>query len=688
MPTSTTKTITTNQNETSRRWAAAAVMGAILLLSAVGLRGQTYTLSPAPFQYVLSTAGAIVPNGCVWTYAAGTTTPIATYADTSGTPNGNPIVADSFGRFVAYLLPGTNYKFQYENVPCSSPSTHGALIKTQDNIAGVPASAANVDVIGTAGIALTAGQCAYLSDGSGGLNQGQWYKCDSANTYSSTLPTVGIPIANIASSTTGTIRLAGYVTGLSSLTVGTPYFAGTTGALTSTAPANRRFLGIPDTTTTLILSSNPPLMPALASGTASSTTVLGGNQVWMPVLPMQSFRALTLRTHPDQASAANKVFLESAAEITTDLGTHVTPRSALAADITTSGAGGLDTGSRAVSTWYSVYYIFKGPTAASPDSPSAPASDALLLHREKNYGLDQSSTSTGAGTGINDASGHQQLGQAFTAAVTGSLEMIDIAVIRNGTPAASSVKLQIYGDTAGLPGTPIASGTAVSDALDASLMATSSQVIRYVFRTPPTLTSATKYWIVAVPTYATSGANFIQWDGTGSGANAAQYNGSTWSALGSKTFVFKEYITQNSAAVTMPSGYTDKCLIGYVFNKSSNAFAPFTQYQRSVRTMDADVRVVNGGTSAFPLLVDASAFLPPASVKMIPSFETSSTAVVIAAGVPDGYALTNSPNSKGSIQLSGVTGHVDGLGSINTEYQGIYYQAAAALIFYIAGFEW
>jgi hypothetical protein len=274
--------MTTNQNTASTRArVAAALMAAILLLVAGRAQAQNYTIAPIPFLYVWNTSGAIVPNGCVWTYAAGTTTPIATYSNTSGTQNGNPIVADVYGRFVAYLLPGTNYKFVYESTPCSGPSTHGTELKSQDNIQGVPSSASTVDIVGTAGEAIAAGQCVYLSDGSGGKTQGQYYKCDSATTYSSTLPVVGFAPSAISSATTGTIRLAGSLTGLSSLTVAAPYYvSGTAGAITSTAPANRRYVGAADSTTSIIVASNPALMTAAASGTASSTTFLRGDQTW------------------------------------------------------------------------------------------------------------------------------------------------------------------------------------------------------------------------------------------------------------------------------------------------------------------------------------------------------------------------------------------------------------------------
>jgi hypothetical protein len=100
---------------------------------------QPYTLAPPPYQTVFDNTGAPVSNACVWTYAAGTTTPIATYSDADGTVNTNPIRTDSAGRFTAYLVPGTGYKFVYE-LPATPPA-HGAVLRTADNVVGAPAAA-------------------------------------------------------------------------------------------------------------------------------------------------------------------------------------------------------------------------------------------------------------------------------------------------------------------------------------------------------------------------------------------------------------------------------------------------------------------------------------------------------------------------------------------------------------------
>lgn len=227
---------------------------------------QKETLMPVTRQTVLNSAGQLVNGACIWTYLAGTTTQTNTYTDQTGnTPNSNPIIATN-GVFVAYLTPGVSYKFTYESTPCNG-GLHGAVIYTQDNVAAVPTTASNVAIIGTAAQTLSPGTCAYLSDGSGARTSGQFYPCDQGNPYSSTtIPIVGLVAAQILSGTTGSITLDGYVTGLASLSVGSTYYAGTAGALTSTAPANARRLGQADTATSLVVKpDSPPVIPLSAT---------------------------------------------------------------------------------------------------------------------------------------------------------------------------------------------------------------------------------------------------------------------------------------------------------------------------------------------------------------------------------------------------------------------------------------
>lgn len=309
---------------TNKLTAIAFCMAAILLQAVPGA-AQTYTLAPTPFQTALDDSGKIIVNGCVWTYAAGTSTPIATYSTNAGAVSSNPIIADYAGRFTVYLLAGTNYKFVYETA-CSPPA-HGTTTRTQDNITGLPGSSATVDVQGTAGETLSAGVCAYLSDGSGSKAAGQWFRCDSTNTYSSTTPETGMTVASITSGSSGTIRLAGSVTGLSSLSIGAEYFVGAAGALTLTAPANSRHLGHADSATSLVLTGNPSTPQNVDNGIQDLRLTL---TTGVPVTTADVTAATTIYLSPYRG---NRIALFNAAGLAT---TYTTAEISIAVPATTA----------------------------------------------------------------------------------------------------------------------------------------------------------------------------------------------------------------------------------------------------------------------------------------------------------------------------------------------------------------
>jgi hypothetical protein len=80
--------------------------------------------------------GATLTGGLLYTYAAGTTTPLTTYSSSTGaTANANPIVLDSAGRVSGevWLTTGSSYKLVLK-------TSAGVTIWTNDNIAGIPAS--------------------------------------------------------------------------------------------------------------------------------------------------------------------------------------------------------------------------------------------------------------------------------------------------------------------------------------------------------------------------------------------------------------------------------------------------------------------------------------------------------------------------------------------------------------------
>jgi len=211
------------------------------------------TLTPTPYQTVLDADGVSVSGALIYTYTGGTTTLALTYTTSALTvANPNPIVADSAGRYVAYLPAGSNMRFVIK-----TPA--GATIDDQDNILAVPGAAVNLDIQGTVGVAVTAGQVCYLSSGLEAvpLTAGLWYLTDADFAVSSTsCQAIGVAVSAIPINTAGTIRLAGIVSTPSAVVTGSTYYVSTTvGAITATAPTLSRTVGIANTTSTLLLSA-------------------------------------------------------------------------------------------------------------------------------------------------------------------------------------------------------------------------------------------------------------------------------------------------------------------------------------------------------------------------------------------------------------------------------------------------
>lgn len=253
-----------------------AFIAALLFMWAVAPHGQT--IMPAPKFIAFDNNGDIVPSGKLCTYAAGTTTPLATYSDSGlTTPNTNPVVMDSAGRATVYLS-ATSYKFTLLTAGTDATCSTGTQLWSQDNISAVPVTAGNVDILCTAGETITAGQAVYWSDGSGGNNAGQCYKADSANTYSSTTNPVGFAPSAITSGSIGTVRIGGQVTGLT-VSLGSLYYVGTAGAITTTAPTNKHLLGIADSTSSLILAGPSILETVPVNRGGTSLTTLTANNV-------------------------------------------------------------------------------------------------------------------------------------------------------------------------------------------------------------------------------------------------------------------------------------------------------------------------------------------------------------------------------------------------------------------------
>lgn len=109
-------------------------------------------LLPFPKFFALNDSGAPLAGGLVWTYAAGTSTPLATYTDQSGnTANANPVVLDAAGRANIWLG-ASPYKIVLETA--ATPPAHGTVIWSVDNVS---AGAASITYLpsGTGAVATT-----------------------------------------------------------------------------------------------------------------------------------------------------------------------------------------------------------------------------------------------------------------------------------------------------------------------------------------------------------------------------------------------------------------------------------------------------------------------------------------------------------------------------------------------------
>ena len=121
------------------------------------------------FQF-FTTTGIPLAGGYLYTYQAGSTTPLATYTDNGGTSsNTNPIQLGTDGRPPAeiWLTYGFNYKFVLAD------STN-AVIQTYDNLYGI------IGVQATSGATIPAGLISMWSGSIGSIPSG-WYLCDGSN---------------------------------------------------------------------------------------------------------------------------------------------------------------------------------------------------------------------------------------------------------------------------------------------------------------------------------------------------------------------------------------------------------------------------------------------------------------------------------------------------------------------------
>jgi microcystin-dependent protein len=121
------------------------------------------------FQF-FTTTGLPLAGGKIYTYQAGSSTPLTTYTDNTGAvANANPIVLGSDGRPAneIWLTYGFNYKFILK-------TADETTIQTYDNLYGI------IGVQATSGATIPAGLISMWSGSIGSIPSG-WYLCDGSN---------------------------------------------------------------------------------------------------------------------------------------------------------------------------------------------------------------------------------------------------------------------------------------------------------------------------------------------------------------------------------------------------------------------------------------------------------------------------------------------------------------------------
>lgn len=148
----------------------------------------TAALTPVPKIQFFADDGAPLVGGKLYSYAAGTTTPLATYTTYAGdVANTNPVILDSRGEANVWLT-GVLYKLALYDAD-------DALIWTVDNVSSVGSGVFNGPVSGTTGTfsgALTAASGAFSGNVSGTTGTFSGGISGTTGTFTSTLSVTGV----------------------------------------------------------------------------------------------------------------------------------------------------------------------------------------------------------------------------------------------------------------------------------------------------------------------------------------------------------------------------------------------------------------------------------------------------------------------------------------------------------------
>lgn len=169
------------------------------------------SLPPLWLTQLFDNNGDLLAGGQVYTYAAGTTTPLATYSNSTGSANTNPVVLDSAARANIFLTPDVGYKFVVQDADDNVLLTVDNIISASGTASSSTSYEVNCSYVGTPGAQATMAVHQAIrtatfpvnfsgADASVGTNPGSTYEVSIQNN--------GVEIGTVTFDTSGTPTFA------------------------------------------------------------------------------------------------------------------------------------------------------------------------------------------------------------------------------------------------------------------------------------------------------------------------------------------------------------------------------------------------------------------------------------------------------------------------------------------------
>lgn len=408
--------------------------------------------------------------------------------------------------------------------------------------------------------------------------------------------------------------------------------------------------------------------------------------------PTEWFQGLQLQTHRDSDLAHKQVELVDVDSIIMDDGVELRNDndewSGKVVDITVSGAGGLDSGSEQSSKWYEIYAIAKEDGTRN-----------LLLHKSKIWWGSATNQNANANQNIRSAvdNSNVKVAQGFKVNNSGPAVHVNATLLKVGAPTGK-IWFTIETDTAGKP-----SGTvlATTNAYDVSRLPTAAEIdVRFTIISSPTLSTATQYHLVAQGNWTVSAVNYAAWSyQTGdlyNDGDKALYDSDTltWTTTAGHDMTFDVSVDIDDGSVALPTGYTKKCFLGWVWNNASSNFVQFIQVERSRRhasVVRADDSILT--MSGSPEFIDLWFVLPPR--KIIKAFIALTGAgfstAVAAIGDLRATDISSAGNTVGAqiVMYSALTAVRPGdFKEVFVQNLGLMLDGTAGAELWLTGFSW